>query len=65
MWQANKVAIICLLLGLVALGIAYLCLCGTDPLLARRVLSAGICLLLFVVATATWISARRDLNKRR
>ncbi len=59
MWKANKGAIIALLTGFAGLGIAWGCLVGQDKQLADQVLSAGICVLLFVVASVNWLMARR------
>lgn len=65
MWQANKIGIVVLLVGLTVLGGVWWHLQGDDPLLAQQVLSCGICLLLFGVATGTWWSVRRELARRR
>lgn len=59
MWKANKGAILALIVGFSGLGLAYACLCGQDKQLAEQVLCAGICLLLFVVASVNWYLARR------
>lgn len=59
MWEANKGAIIALIAGLAVLGAAYACLVGQDKQLAEQVLCAGICVLLFVVASVNWYLARR------
>ncbi|MGN0865908.1 MAG: hypothetical protein ACI4P8_07165 [Akkermansia sp.] len=59
MWQANKGPVVALLGGLLVLGGLHLLLRDTDELLARRVLSTGICLLLAVVGLYSWFSARR------
>ena len=61
MWQANKVAILVLLCGFALLGAVVCVLNARDPLLARQVLSGGICLLLFGVAVGSWLSVRRKL----
>ena len=63
MWAANKVAIICLLGGLALLGCAYWVLHEQEPLLARQVLSAGVCILLFATALGSWLSVRRKLRR--
>lgn len=63
MWAANKVAIICLLSGLALLGVAFWVLDEQDPQLARQVLSAGVCILLFSTALGTWLSARSSLKR--
>ena len=65
MWKANKIGILTLLIGLVALGGAHLYLLGIDAQLAKQVLSVGICLLLFSVATGIWLSVRRELSRHR
>ncbi len=59
MWKANKGAIIALLIGFAVLGVAWACLVGHDRLLAEQVLCAGICILLFSVASVNWYLARR------
>ncbi|MBQ8516808.1 MAG: hypothetical protein IJ498_04425 [Akkermansia sp.] len=61
MWKANKGAIIALLLGLASLAGAYFFLCRSDKQLAEQVLCAGICILLFVVASVNWYLARRGM----
>lgn len=59
-WQANKWGILALVAGLLALGAAYVALAQQgDEDSAKKVLSTGICVLLFVVALATWLSARQ------
>lgn len=59
MWQANKISILVLLIGLAGLVGAYVYLAPQDELLARRVLYTGICALLFVVAVANWLSLKK------
>ncbi len=59
MWQANKWCIIFLLVGLAALGAAYCYLTPGDELLARKVLSTGICVLLAAGGVISWLSARK------
>ena len=59
MWQANKVSIIILIIGLAILGGVYWYLAPQDKLVAERVLYTGICALLFVVALANWLSLRK------
>lgn len=61
MWRANKPFILMLAAGLLLLGVLYLLLQPADPLLADRVCSTGLCLLLFVVALACYLSVRRHL----
>ena len=61
MWNANKGAILALLLGFAGLGGAYLLLRSSDKQLAEQVLCAGICILLFVVASVNWYLARRGM----
>ncbi len=59
-WQANKWGILALAVGLLALGASYAFLVRQgDEDAAKKVLSTGICALLFVVAGATWLSARK------
>ena len=65
MWRSNKTAIICLLSGLAALGVAFCIVDGQNPLLARQILSAGICILLFATALGSWLSVRADVRKRK
>lgn len=65
MWQANKLGIICLLIGLALLGGAYCYLRTGDERMAEQVLACGFCLLLFIVGGATWVTARRDLKRIR
>lgn len=65
MWEANKVGVIVLLVGAVLLGAAYALVQGERPELARQIVAAGVCVLLFSVALGTWLSVRRDLRKRR
>lgn len=64
MWKSNKVGIIVLLAGAVALGTAYALVQGERPLLARQIVAVGVCALLFGVALGTWLSVRRDLRQR-
>ena len=59
MWQANKVAIIGLLAGLAVLGGVHWYIARDDLILAQRVLSTGLCILLFTVALLNWLSARK------
>ena len=59
MWQANKVAIIGLLAGLAVLGVVHWYIAQDDLILAQRVLSTGLCILLFTVALLNWLSARK------
>ncbi len=59
MWQANKVSIIILIIGIAILGGVYWYLAPQDKLVAERVLYTGICALLFVVALANWLSLRK------
>lgn len=59
-WQANKWGVIALALGLLVLGAAYVFLARQgDEDAAKKTLGTGICALLFVVALATWLSARK------
>ncbi len=59
MWQANKWCIVFLLVGFALLGGAYAYLAPGDELLARKVLSTGICVLLAVGGIISWLSARK------
>lgn len=59
MWEANKGAIIALVGGFAVLGAVYAWLVGQDKQLAEQVLCAGICVLLFAVASVNWYLARR------
>ena len=61
MWRANKPFILMLLAGLLLLGLIYLWLSPQDPLLADRVCSTGLCVLLFVVGLLCYLSVRRNL----
>lgn len=61
MWKANKAGILALLAGGCVLGAAYWYLKPEDEELARQVLATGVCVLLLVVATVSWISARRGM----
>lgn len=61
MWKANKGGIIALLVGGGILGAAYWYLKPENEELARQVLATGVCVLLLVVATLSWISARRGM----
>lgn len=59
-WKANKWGVIALVVGLAGLGVAYVALVRQgDEDAAKKMLSSGICLLLFIVALATWLSARK------
>lgn len=59
MWQANKGCIIFLLIGMGMLGAVYAYLAPKDELLARKILSTGICILLAVGGLIAWFSARK------
>ncbi len=59
MWQANKGCILFLLIGFLLLGSAYFWLLPDDELLARRVLSTGVCILLAVGGLVSWLLARK------
>ncbi|MDO4953981.1 MAG: hypothetical protein Q4E43_02420 [Akkermansia sp.] len=61
MWRANKWGIIALLIGGAVLFGFDLYLRPRDRQLADQVLTVGVCSLLFVVALASWISARKDI----
>jgi len=59
MWQANRGCILFLLFGLLLLGGAYFWILPNDELLARRVLSTGVCILLAVGGLISWFLARK------
>ena len=61
MWRANKWGIIALLIGGAVLFGVDLYLRPRDKQLADQILTVGVCSLLFVVALASWISARKDI----
>ena len=61
MWRANKWGIIALLAGGGILFGIDLYLRSQDKLLADRVLTVGVCSLLFVVALASWLSVHKDM----
>ena len=61
MWRANKWGIIALLTGGAVLFGFDLYLRPRDKQLADQVLTVGVCSLLFVVALASWLSARKDI----
>lgn len=61
MWKANKGGIIALLVGGCILGAAYWYLKPENEELARQVLATGVCVLLLVVATISWIMARKGM----
>lgn len=58
MWQHNKLGILALLVGGAVLGAVYLWLAPQDKALADKVVCTGFCLLLFVVALASFLSVR-------
>ena len=61
MWQANKWGIIALLAGLFAVGAAYFKLhAAGNADLANKVGATGVCAVLFIVAFATFLTARQD-----
>lgn len=62
MWQANKACIIFLLAGLAAVVTAYFLIRPEDALMAERVLSTGICAMLFVTACISYLLARRGMK---
>ena len=66
MWEYNKAAILSLLSGLVLLsGVSlYLRFGAGEELLSRQVMAVGVCVLLFAVATTSWVSTRRNLRRR-
>ena len=59
MWQANKLGIIALVTGLLAVGAAYWKLqAAGEPELAEKVAFTGICAVLFLVGLGTYLAAR-------
>ena len=63
MWQANKWGIIALLAGLFAVGAAYFKLhAAGNADLANKVGATGVCAVLFIVAFATFLTARHDIG---
>ena len=56
---ALSLAIIALLAGLAVLGGVHWYIAQENLMLAQRVLSTGLCILLFSVALLNWLSARR------
>ena len=61
MWRANRWGIIALLVGGAVLFGFDLYLRPRDKQLADQVLTVGVCSLLFVVALASLVSARKDI----
>ena len=59
MWQANRGCILFLLTGFLLLGGAYFWILPDDELLARRVLSTGVCVLLAAGGLISWLLARK------
>lgn len=59
MWQANKTAIIALLIGLALLAGTYQYLAATDTELAKKAVSLGFCALLFGVGLYSLLTARK------
>lgn len=62
-WQANKGGILILIFGSAVLASLYAYAAPTDKALAERILSTGICLLLFIVALGSFLSAKKG-NRR-
>ncbi len=63
MWQANKAGILALLIGFALLGGAYVLINPGNPQLAEQVLSLGVCLLLFGVGLASWLSVKKTVEQ--
>lgn len=63
MWQANKLGIIALVTGLLAVGAAYwkLQMAG-EPELAEKVAFTGVCAVLFLVGLGTYLAARSGMS---
>ncbi len=64
MWQANKVSIITM--GILALGVlgVYWYLAPLDEKKANDAVVVGVCGILAVGATISYLQARRDMNRR-
>lgn len=59
-WKANKWGLIALAAGMAALVACYAFFMRQgDQDTAEKILSTGICVLLFAVAVGTWLSARK------
>lgn len=58
-WQANKWGVIALAVGGAVLASLYAYYAPTDKVLAERILSTGICFLLFAVALGSFLSAKK------
>ncbi len=58
-WQANKWGVIALVAGGAVLASLYAYYAPTDKVLAERILSTGICFLLFVVALGSFLSTKK------
>lgn len=59
MWQANKTAIITLLIGLTLLGGVYHYFAASDIELAKKAVSLGFCALLFSVGLYSLLTVRK------
>ncbi len=63
MWQANKLGIIALVTGLLAVGAAYWKLqAAGEPELAQKVAFTGVCAVLFLVGLGTYLAARSGMS---
>ncbi len=58
MWQANKKGILTLVVGLGLLLGLHFALRGSHVELARQLLAVGVCVLLFAVGLASWLSVK-------
>ncbi len=58
MWKANKKGIICLVAGLLLLGLIHYAVTPHNEQLADQILAIGFCALLFCVALASWLSVK-------
>ncbi len=56
MWKANKKGIIVLALGLALLALVHVLITPHSEQLADQILALGFCVLVFVVAFASWRS---------
>ncbi|MBE6417342.1 MAG: hypothetical protein E7033_02625 [Akkermansiaceae bacterium] len=63
MWQANKLGIIALVTGLLAVRVAYWKLqAAGQPEMAEKVAFTGVCAVLFLVGLGTYLAARSGMS---